>query len=499
MSEERISRSAGYAFLAQMVGAVLTAILTIFLGRTLSAEQFGSLTFALSVVVLATLFADFGITSSTGRFMAERRDDPSAAAEVFRTGMRLKLRVGLLASVALFALAGPICDAFGTSGAVWPLRGLAVALLAQSMFLLLLGAFIALGKIKYNVVLATVESVVEVLASVVLVVLGAGATGAAFGNAIGYIVGLAVGLAVASRAIGSLRSPGGERPLVPAIHPVVSPREIMSYARPLLLVDAAFRLFASIDVLLIAAIVGGGAPVAAFGLSMRLAAFLDYPAAAVASAVAPRLARWRAGESDLALYAESLRYLLILQMLFTAPIVIWPEAILHLIFGDRYPEAPAVLQALAPFVYLSGIAQITTLAVNYLGEARRRVPIAVAMLTINIVVDVVLLPEIGIVAAAIGTSAAYVLWVPAHVWILRKRAGLELRPLAVTALRTCVAGAAMIGALALVGTGQVPGGLMVVGLFVGPLTYVAALFAVRELTLGDVVNLRGVVLRRVAA
>jgi O-antigen/teichoic acid export membrane protein len=499
MSEERISRSAGYAFLAQMVGAALTAILTIFLGRSLSAEEFGSLTFALGVVALAGLFADLGIASSTGRFMAERRDDPAAAAAVFRTGMRLKLRVGLVASVTLFALAGPICHAFGASAAVWPLRGLAISLLTQSMFLLLLGAFIALGKIKYNPVLTTVESVVEVLASIVLVLLGAAATGAAFGNAIGYTVGLVVGLAIASRAIGSLRSTDHERPLAPAIHPVVSPRQILSYARPLLLVDAAFRLFSSIDVLLIAAIVGGGAPVAAFGLSMRLAVFLDYPAAAVAYAVAPRLARWREGASDLALYAESLRYLLILQMLFTAPAVIWPEAILHLLFGDRYPEAPAVLRALAPFVYLSGIAQITTLAVNYLGEARRRVPIAVAMLTVNAVIDVVLLPRIGIVAAAIGTSAAYALWVPAHVWILRERTGLELRPLALTALRTCVAGAAMVGTLAIVGTGQVPIGLMAVGLVVGPLAYVAALFAVRELTFDDVVNLRGVVARRVAA
>jgi O-antigen/teichoic acid export membrane protein len=496
MSEERVSRSAGFAFLAQMVGAVLTAVLTIFLGRALSAEQYGSLTFALSVVVIATLFADVGITSSTGRFMAERRDDPAAAAQVFRVGVRLKLWVGLLAAVVLFAFAAPICHAFGTGAAVWPLRGLAVSLLAQSMFLLLLGAFIALGKVKYNLLIATVESVVEVLASIVLVVLGAAATGAAFGSAIGYTVGALIGLVVAKRAIGSLRSHEDER--TAAAQPLVSSRQILSYARPLLLVDAAFRVFASIDVLLIAALVGGGAPVAAFGLSMRLATFLDYPAAAVASAVAPRLARWRDGESDLPLFAESLRYLLILQMLFTAPIVIWSSAILHLIFGEKYPGAPAVLQTLAPFVYLSGVAQITTLAVNYLGEARRRVPIAVAMLSVNVATDAVLLPRIGIVAGAIGTSAAYALWVPAHLWILRQRAGLRLWPLVQTALRTCVAGAAMVGALALLGTGHVSFALMAAGLVVGPVVYIAALFAVRELTLDDLANLRGIVARRVA-
>jgi O-antigen/teichoic acid export membrane protein len=497
MSEERISRSAGFAFLAQMVGAVLTAFLTIFLGRSLSANQYGSLTFALSVVVIATLFADLGITTSTGRFMAERRADPEAAADVFRTGMRLKLKLGLPASVLLFAFAGPICDVFGTGDAAWPLRGLAVSLLAQTMLLLLLAAFIALGKIRYNFVIATVESVVEVIASVVLVLLGAAATGAAFGNALGFTVATIFGLFVAKRAIGSLRTPGGER-TVPK-QPVVSSRQILSYARPLLLVDAAFRVFASIDVLLIAALVGSGAPVAAFGLAMRLGAFLDYPAGAVSSAVAPRLASWRDGKSDLPLFAAALRYLLILQMLFTAPLLIWSHAIMHLIFGEKYPDAASVLQTLAPYVYLSGIAQITTLGVNYLGEARRRVPIAIAMLSVNVAVDVVLLPRIGIIAGAIGTSAAYAVWVPAHLWILHKRAGLELWPVVKTALRTCVAGAAMVGALALLGTGQVPIALMAAGLVVGPAAYIAALFVVRELTLADVRRLRGALSRGVTA
>ncbi len=498
MSEERISRSAGFAFLAQMVGAVLTAVLTIFLGRTLSAEQYGSLTFAFGVLVIATLFADLGISSSTGRYMAERRNDPAAAARVFRTGMRLKVRVGVVASVALFALAGPICNAFGTSAAAWPLRGLAVSLLAQSVFLLLLAAFIAIGKIKYNVVLATVESVAELIASVVLVLLGAAATGAAFGNAIGFTVGLIVGLIVAKRGIGSLRE-SKKQQSEPSLHLIVSPRQILSYARPLLFVDAAFRVFASIDVLLIAALVGGGAPVAAFGISMRLSAFLDYPAAAVGSAVAPRFALRDERENNVSLMSESLRYLLILQMLITAPLIIWSEAIVNLIFGTKYPEAPEVLQAFAPFVYLSGIAQITTLAVNYLGEARRRVPIAVAMLATNITVDVILLPKIGIVAGAIGTSAAYAVWVPAHLWLLRGHVGLRLRPLLVTALRTCLAGAAMVGVLAALGTGEVPWPLMLAGLVAGPTVYLAALFAVRELTLGDFAAIRGMVARRVAA
>jgi O-antigen/teichoic acid export membrane protein len=491
MSEERVSRSASFAFLVQLVGAALTAVLTIFLGRRLSEADFGYFTFAVGVLTIATLFADIGITSSSGRFVAERRGDRAAAASVFRTSARLKLRVGLIAGLALFALAEPICDVFDQSGAVGPLRALSITLLAQGMFLLFVGTFNALGMVRYNVLLAAVESVVEVLSSIVLVVLGAAATGAALGNAAGYTVGALAGLVVFRRVIGGLR-PRGQAPAVPA-------RAILSYAGPLLLVDAAFRVFTSIDVLLIAALVGGGAPVAAFGLAIKLSTFLEYPAAAVAVAVAPRLARWREGRHELPLFSESLRYLLIMQMLFTAPVLVWSQAILHLIFGDKYPEAPEVLQALAPFIYLSGIAQLTTLAVNYIGEAARRVPIAFVMLAVNAAIDVALLPRIGVVAGAIGTSAAYVVWVPAHLWILRRRVGLELAPLLVTVLRTCVAGVVMVGVLVALGTGVVAPGLMAVGLVVAPAAYVLTLFAVREVTPADVAKLRGIIARRVAS
>jgi O-antigen/teichoic acid export membrane protein len=482
---ERVSRSATFALVAQLVGGLLTGVLTIFLGRELSASQFGAFTFALSVITIATLFVDFGIASATGRFVAERRDQPSAAAAVFRTALRLKLITGIPATVAVLVLARPICQTFGTPDATWALRGCAVALLAQTFFNLFLGAFIALGKLRYNVLLAAVESVAEVSASFPLVVLGGTAAAASLGRAIGFAVGLLAAVLLAKKALDG----GARRRGALADTGAVSARRIMGYAGPLLLVDAAFRVFVSIDVLLIAAIIGGGARIAAFGLALRLTVFLEYPAAAVASAVAPRLTHRRTSD-DVVLLGQSMRYLAIMQMLVTVPLLIWPEAIMNVLFGEKYAEAPEVLRALAPFVLLSGIAQLTTLTVNYLGEAWRRVPVAALMLAANIIIDIVLLPRIGIVAGAIGTSVAYAVWVPAHVWILRKRGGLPVRPFLLTLARCTLAGGAMLGVLALLGTGRVAIPVMLVGAVAGPAIYVGVLFVLGELGRGDIATAR---------
>jgi O-antigen/teichoic acid export membrane protein len=196
------------------------------------------------------------------------------------------------------------------------------------------------------------------------------------------------------------------------------------------------------------------------------------------------------------LLGDSIRYLTIVQMLVTAPLLIWPEAIMSVLFGDKYPEATGVLRALAPFVLLSGIAQLTTLSVNYLGEAWRRVPIAVVMLCANVIVDVILLPKIGIVAGAIGTSVAYAIWVPAHVWILRKRGGLLVGPFLLTLLRSILAGGATVGVLALLGTGRVAIPVMLLGALAGSLAYVAVLVVLGELGRADVAVIRRLVSRR---
>ena len=48
---------------------------------------------------------------------------------------------------------------------------------------------------------------------------------------------------------------------------------------------------------------------------------------------------------------------------------------------------------------------------------------ALAAVAINLVVDVVLIPRIGIVAGAIGTDLALAVYVPAHLWICARAIG----------------------------------------------------------------------------
>jgi O-antigen/teichoic acid export membrane protein len=487
---DSVSRNAAFAIAARLSTAAITAFIALFLGRKLGPQVYGYFALAMSIGTVSTFLADLGITSATPRFLAERRHHRAAVTAVLGDALRLKAFAAVPVSVALFALAGPITDAFDAPGAEWPLRGISIAVLAQGFFLFVLATFEALGRIAINLRVVALESVVEGSSIVVLVLLGAGATGAAFGRAIGYTVGVGVAAGYLWRVVGRPRPGAGD---VSGLRV----RQILAYSGALLIVDALFRAFAQIDVLLIGAILGGGRAVGLFDMPMQLAWFLHYPAGAISTAVAPRMARRPDAEPQIGTFTDAMRWITALQGIFLAPIIIWAEPIMTTLLGDEFRKSGDVLQALAPFVLLSGPALLASLAVNYLGAGRSRVPVAIAALGINAVWDVIFLSKMGIVAGAIGTDLAYAIWVPAHLLILRRLLDLPLRPIALDFLRAALG--AGVACLPLVALGTDPGlAVLVLGCLLASLVYAAVLRLTGAIGPADIGRMREIVGRRIA-
>ena len=145
--------------------------------------------------------ADFGISPAAARFIAERRGDDSAVADVFASATKLKLVLTLAMAVLLAVLAEPIASLYSAPDLAWPLRAVAIALFGQSFVFLFSNAFIALGRNSRDFILTCSEAITEASATIVLVLIAGGATAAAFGRAIGYSVGAIVGVLLLLRLL----------------------------------------------------------------------------------------------------------------------------------------------------------------------------------------------------------------------------------------------------------------------------------------------------------
>jgi O-antigen/teichoic acid export membrane protein len=178
--------------------------------------------------------------------------------------------------------------------------------------------------------------------------------------------------------------------------------------------------------------------------------------------------------------------LLIGQGVITAFVLGWAPLMVKVSLGAEFQESASVLRWLAPYIFMSGFGALVSVSANYLGQAPRRVPIAIATLLINLILDLVLVPRIGVIAGAIGTDVAFALYVPAQLLVCRAELNLDLRPTALTLGRTVLAGSATTGLLLLFGDSLARVWLTALGGVLGVVVFCAVLWLTREVMLWEV-------------
>jgi O-antigen/teichoic acid export membrane protein len=488
---DTVSRGAALALAAKLSGGVFTAALTIFLARKLGSHTYGVFALALSIIALVELPCDLGVGVALPRFLAEHRSDPGTVQELLRDGMALEAVGAWLTAAILAALAGIIAGAYHAPSLATPLRVLAIALVGQKFLFFFLGVFSALRRQALNLCASLVESAAELSATVALVAILGGATAAASGRAVGYAIGALAGLAFTIRLVGSA---GGRRFWQTHGHA----RAIVRYGWTLSIIDAVFTIFTQIDVLLIGAFLTAGS-VAFFQAPMRLITMLQYPGAAIAVAVSPLLVRSATQLPDVQAFNRSVRLLTILMVGVTAFTTVWATPIIHLALGSGYDQAVPVLRALAPYVFLSGGAALVSGSLNYLGAGWRRLPIALLAVTVNLTLDVGLLPRIGVIGGAIGSDVAFAIYVVVQFMFCATVLGIPLKPHAITLVRSLLAVAPMALVLAAFGTGRISPLRVGVGAVAGIGAYGVGLLAVRELSLREVRRAADMVFRSLHA
>ena len=476
VASDSIARNTFYATVNGVLSAAIAVVLTLYLIRALEPHGYGVYTLALAVGALFALAMDLGVTSSAGRFIAERRGDRRAIADYIADALRLKVGIVGLASIVLFAGAGLIADLYGKPSLTWPLRGVALALAGGAVMQLFNGVFVAQARLGASLVISVTQSSAFLVAAVGLVSAGTGATGAAFARAIGYGAAVVVGAVLIARlfggralAIGSSRG---------RMH------EIVRYAGVLAVVEGAYLFFDQLDALLIGAFKSAAA-VGLFQAAFGLTVFLHYPAGIVATSVAPRTASHREHGSDTRAFVITARFLIVGYAALLAPLIVWAGPIVDLLLGSSYAQSESVLRAFAPYVFLGGVGAFLSASSNYLGQARKRLPVALVAVAINLVFDVIFIPRIGIVAGAIGTGLALAVYVPVHLWICAKALNVPLRPVGIALGRSLVAAAAMAGVLLLAGTSDLSVADWVLGAIGAVSAYLAVLFLLRELTMSE--------------
>ncbi len=429
---------------SRVIGALSTAVLTIVLARFLGLEGYGTYAFALTVASTAALVASMGIDSATSRFVADGFNQRRGVATAIWRGLRLRTVVAGIVFGVLIIFADPFADLLGQPGLGPAIRAASLALFFSAGFSWVSGVYEGVRRGGRLALMSLVKAAVEFVAVLAVLVAGFGVVAVLLGNALSYAVAVGVGLVLMRPYMRRQASDAADE---------VSTMSILRYGNHIWLAGIAWILFDRVDQFLLGIFLGTDA-VGLYDAPWRIAAILGLLSLSLASAVTPRVASADPAEAG-ALVTKALRVAIIAYLVLAAITAVAASDMFVALLGPDFARSADVLIVLLPYLVLIGLSPILSRALDYIGVAAVRKWIALATFLVNLALDLILIPTVGLLGAAIATDISILTFVVGHYVLCARRLALDNRALAASAIRSLAAAGvgAMVCALVLLAPG----------------------------------------------
>ncbi|GAA0230382.1 flippase [Halobacterium noricense] len=397
---------------------LLVVILTRFL---LTPTEYGLLGSALAVFGVAGLFADLGTSKSAARYVTEYRErNPGQVPHVLRSALKYRLIAIVLVFVAFTVFTDTIAR-IANQPELAPLLvfgGAYIAMYSLSTFAVVV--FQGYNRVTWSAITRATGSLSLVVFVVLGVVVLGGAVGAVVGYVLSYALATVVGLVVLYRRFYTTHAVGQREDGLN--------RRLLRYSVPLTATQGANVLDKYIDTILVGGIAGATAA-GYYHLAKTISAFVEAPASSLGFTISPTYGEQKAGnERDAAarLYETTFQHVLLLYVPAAAGLILVADPVVTQVFGSSYAAAIPVVQVFGVYTVLQAITLITSDALDYLGRARERAWAKGGTSAANFGLNLLLIPSLGAVGAALATVATHSVYVLVNLAVVHHELSLSI-------------------------------------------------------------------------
>jgi O-antigen/teichoic acid export membrane protein len=348
LSKEGMVRPAMLMLLAIVIGSGCDYLFQIYMGRNLGPAGYSELNALLAIfyiVVVPTQIIGIFLTRYVSKFRSDGRD--GQIAWLFRRMLLVGLIFGLLAVVGLYLLA-PYLSTFMALSSSFPFVILMLIVMVTMIFSLDNGANQGLQRFRYNAAYSITGPLTKLAIGITLVIAGYGVLGALGGVLMGGVIAGFVGI------IG-IRDYLRRRP------EKVEAKETKSMLRYLVIPTVsviASTVMLNIDIILARQYLG---PTEAgiYAVASVLAKVIFYLPGGINLVLLPKICEMYHKKMDAArLVRVSAAWSLVFMLSFALIYLLFPQQILHFLYGEQYIGAANALSILGfamTFFALSGL------------------------------------------------------------------------------------------------------------------------------------------------
>ncbi len=422
----KLASTLGHRFKFELIGRgiyiVSSALLTIVLARLLGPDGYGLMFLAISVLGIIKLFSRLGIGKSTAKYLATYKErDQTQIPHILQFGFLLNLAVLGMTCLALLFTYEHVAALVGEEDlAPFLLIGI-LYIMFSTLDYFARGVLQGFEVIEITALTKAVRGLLKLVLSVSFVLMGFGAFGAFVGYLLAYGVAATIGLSYIyiryyRGADRGLREKGLRR-------------RIGEYSIPITATNTASTIDRYFDTVLIGFFLGPSA-VAFYTVAKQVIGFIETPANSLGFTLAPTYEAQKAKgnpETTARIFEEGVTHTLLLYIPAAAGLILIAEPMIDLVFGDDYLGALSVLQVLAIYTIFHSVNKLVGSGLDFLGRARDRAIARTGSAGLNVVLNVTLIPIIGVVGAAIATVITYSIYTLTNLYILSTEIELRYR------------------------------------------------------------------------
>jgi O-antigen/teichoic acid export membrane protein len=439
-------RGSSLLLVGRAISMAVNFVVQILIVRYLTKTDYGAFAYALSLVDVGQMVATFGLDRSVTRFVPiddeNRRYDRMFGTLIFCLSV-----VGGLGLAVVLVVIG--------IQAVLPggLAGDAHAALLLSI-LILLAPIQAFDSLMTGVlsVFASPRSifvrrfvVAPGLKLVVVLLLVLGQAGVDF-LAWGYVVAGALGVAVYVVLIGRLFQRRGLWQYLKPRGLTFPVREMLSFTVPLLTTDLVYVVLNASDAVLLEWF-RGTADVAAFRVVIPAAGLNQLVFSSFTLLFVPAASRLFARRDEAGvreLYWQTAIWMSVISFPLFAATFSLADTVTRTLYGERYADSAPYLAMLSFAYYFNTVLGFNGVTLRVFGAVRSVVAINLAAAVMNVVLNLALIPLLGPLGAAIGTSTALVLHNLLKQYGLHRRTGIDVFDRHAVRVYAVIAGGALV-------------------------------------------------------